>query len=243
MIEPSTSRSPLGDLSARDRRATNGPAQVPSREFARVLENQAQGRTSMNDSGGTRAFSEGGLFQRAVSWRSNRAKPTIATGVLDEQQGADAVDADERPYENANDVIEPFGATKVAADAPRTDPKAAQRPITAQQQVSPSETSLPSPRRSQPQPSSVQQQPRAGSGARLLNRTVAASLPLHVAVAAIEHGVVVRIATTALEDAERSELADRIAELLARHGYASATVSVNGVTTLLPSHKGQDTWR
>ena len=244
MIEPSTSQSGLADSSARTRRTTGEPAQTPSREFARVLENQAQARASSNDAGGTRAFSEGGLFQHAVAWRSDRATPAVAKGdVPDEQLGADAIDTDEQPSGTAIEPVEPSGPTKVSDDASPVGGRAAQRPIGAEQQVSPSRISFPSQSRPKTQPSRVQQQPRAGTGARLLNRTAAASLPLHVAVAAIGHGVVVRIATTALEDAERRDLADRITELLARHGYGCAAVSVNGVTKLLPSQEGQDAWR
>ena len=244
MIEPNTSQPTSASQGDRSRLSAKPRAQTSSREFARVLQKQAQGAESAVEASGAMSFSEAGLLQQSTPLQSHHVTSTVRSAdLLDGQEDGSTVNADEPASEIADATVSRSNAARAGNDASRAEGRVAQRPIVAKQHADSAAPPLASTMRANAKPVGAQQQPRARGGVRLLTRTATASLPLHVAVAAVEHGLAVRIATNALEEAEQRDLTDRIAELLARHGYAGATVSVNGVTTLLPSHEGQDTWR
>lgn len=216
------------------------------RDFVRVLRDSVSGASTRAGQTRAAAFGETGLFRPPVAWKND-------------PEAAPQIGPEARPREPAETQVPAATEQEQFAALPAGQPSsrglqgsielATPAPTAASTSVA-SRTALPL------ATATIRAAPHgedAGTAIRprpatLVRPLAGASLDLRVAAEAVAQGISVRVAIAGLHPDERRDLAERIAELLARHGYAGAAISLNGapalVSDLRPNlQRERDTWR
>lgn len=217
------------------------------RDFVRVLRDSASAASTRAGKTRAAAFGETGLFRPPVAWKNDPEAPP-------------QVDPEAGPREPAETQVSAATGQEQFAALPAGHPSsrglqgsielATPAPTAASTSVA-SRTALPlatATIRAAPHGKDAGAAIRPRPATSLVRQLAGASLDLRVAAEAVGRGISVRVAIAGLHPDERRDLAERIAELLARHGYAGAAISLNGapalVSDLRPNlQRERDTWR
>lgn len=216
------------------------------RDFVRVLRDSVSAASTRAGPTRAAAFGETGLFRPPVAWKGDPEAPpqvdpeagprepagTQVSAATGQEQfvGRPAGHPSSRGLQGSIELTTPAPTAASPSVASRTALPLATATIRAAPHGEDAGTAI---------------RPRPATPVRPL---AGASLDVRVAAGAVAQGISVRVAIAGLHPDDRRDLADRIAELLARHGYAGAAISLNGapalVSDLRPNlQREHDTWR